>query len=235
MHSTLWLCSAAEWKEFSCSVQLFSHSAPQPTHSLVGVLTVRWQASPTDKQRGGHPSAAEIVDRWVLEEQQRRVWAPVWQCSHARLREEEQDSCAAWTSIGSGYWKCVERRLHHRCYLLILVCKSSNYPVTAATCTKLDTSLLAPLCCLPSFLFLLLHCLLFCKNVALWSLIFYVQTEKKKPLLNIPCGRSSYACLCSPPPPSLVSCVTFNAAMSRFSQSCLQKSLWSWTLQLHSF
>uniref|UniRef100_A0A0C9SDF1 Putative secreted protein n=1 Tax=Amblyomma americanum TaxID=6943 RepID=A0A0C9SDF1_AMBAM len=54
LEGVLLLCSA---------VQPFC--SPANTNSLVRVLTVRWQASPSGKQRDCHPSAAEIVDRWV--------------------------------------------------------------------------------------------------------------------------------------------------------------------------
>lgn len=184
MHSTLWLCSAADWREsspalFSCSAILLPRQHKQLGACVDGQVAsiTQWQAArlPSQCCRDCGPMSA-----WGAAA---KAWAPVWQCSHAGLREEEQDSCAAWTSIGSGNWKCVERHLHHRCYLLILVCKGSNYPpVTAATCTKLDTCLLAPLCWLPSF-FLLLHCFLFCKNV-LWNLVFYVHTGKKKAIVE---------------------------------------------------
>lgn len=105
-------------------------------------------------KRDCHPSALKTVDRevcFVLAlASSLGACVTVLPCRAAGRRARQ--SCAAWTSIGSGNWKCVERHLHHRCYLLILVCKGPYYPaVTAATCIRL----LTPVCfllVLPTFI-----------------------------------------------------------------------------------
>lgn len=132
MHSTLPLCSAADWRDTSPAP--FSHYAPWPTHSLVRELMAKWQV------RLPCQCCRDCGQKSVLHYSiSLGACVTVLPCRAARRRARQ--SCAAWTSIESGNWKCVERRLHHRCYLLILVCKGSYYPaVTAATCIRLLTS-----------------------------------------------------------------------------------------------
>lgn len=143
MHSTLPLHCAADWRErspFSCYAPLDQHTAWW------------WRGG---KQQARLPSQCfeDCGQRSVLRSSISQQ--PGCLCDSAPMqscREKRRQSCAAWTSIGSGNWKCVERHLHHRCYLLILVCKGPYYPaVTAATCIRL----LTPVCfllVLPTFI-----------------------------------------------------------------------------------